>query len=352
MIYKLVPALAVGAALALTSIPAQAQPSRPFVPHADSGATMPAADRHFDTTNSRGGITVKVPARVTVYNKAKAHVVPKVSISRSAHKQFRSRTITVWSGRHRIAVGTGVRLKIGTYTVRTSVRYHAYKYVTKYRTVVTKTLHEGGYPDGTTCTVTAVSSSMGDGINDVIDSASCTNTAYPGQTVTVSGGELSDVPQGDDLTVYTVGQQVTTNETVYFDDFYTTSSRQVAYQVKTYTGYGTYTTPKHKLVVHDGGYQRMFTGVGDEWGTDFTTRYFTVPRHWVLAYSYDCSNTSIDSGNWILDVHRQGDPPYEDVNLSNDISSGDTHGWRVTGSGRYRLHVFTECIWAIVVRWK
>lgn len=352
MIKKCAVLVATGATVMMMSAEAVAKPSRPLVHSHDSTVSMHAAARQYNSTNTGGGITVKVPSRVTVYNKSKARVTPKVTVSRSALKDLRSRTITVWAGRHRIARGTTVRLSIGTYTERTAVRYHAYKYVTRYRTVVTRTLHDGGNPDNTTCSVTAVSSSMGDGVNDSIDSATCTNPAYPGQSIPATGDELFDVPQGNDTTSYTVGQQVSTDGTVSFNDYYTSSSRSVAYKVKTYTRYGTYTTPKRRIVIHDGGHQRIFTGIGDEYGTDFTTRYFSVPEHWKMAYSYDCSNTSIDWGNWILDIHRKGDPSYADTNLSNDLSSGDTSGWRVTGAGTFRLHVFTECIWAIVVRWK
>jgi hypothetical protein len=41
-----------------------------------------------------------------------------------------------------------------------------------------------------------------------------------------------------------------------------------------------------------------------------------------------------------------------DTNLNNDISAGDTALWKLTGAGTFRLHVFTECVWAVVVRWK
>lgn len=333
------------------------------------------------STFSHGGVIVKVPTSVVTYNKARYRLVPKVSLARGTQKVLGAAIVTAYSGKRQVAKGRTVSLPIGRYTTKVTVPFRAYYFVTKYRTVtkykwVTKykdvtttvdTLHPGGYPDGTDCSITAVSSSANDGVNDTIDTATCINSGYPDQSVPEVGSDLYDLTQGDDSTVYTVGQHVVTNGTVYFDDFHTTAqvTKRVAYQVKVaykvresyrvkmWRAASRFVTPRRTLVVEDGGFQRIFEGVGDsDIGSDFTTSYFTVPKSWKLAYSYDCSDTYIDSGNWILDVHRRGDPSFYDTNLNNDISSGDTALWNLTGAGTYRLHVFTECIWAIVVRWR
>lgn len=345
-------ALAAAAATVVTAAPANAAP--PTAPHVSTYATStarvegaaPGPGRAVTMATTRsGGVAVTVPSSVTVYNKAKARIVPKVRVATGVTKQVTSTVIRVYSGKHRIRIGHSARLPIGRYTQTVTVRYHSYKLVTKTKQVAVKTLHDGGYPTGTTCTITAVSSLLNNGVNDVIDHATCTNAAYPGQSIAVTGSALYDVPQYDGVANYTVGQTVTT-AAIYFESYYSTSYKTVPYTVKSWTGWHSFTTRKRALTVRDGGHQRVYSG--SESGN---TPYFTVPRHWTGIYAFDCSGFGY-AGNWILDLHKRGNPSYQDVFLRNIIANSGAHGWRFTGAGTFRFEAITECDWTIVVRWR
>ncbi|MGH8862492.1 MAG: hypothetical protein ACRDVG_14890 [Jatrophihabitantaceae bacterium] len=334
-------------------------------------STAPAASM-IATPNTRqprvaiynGGVTITVPSSATVYNKALAHIVPRVRVGRGVYKVVANTSLSVYSGARRITHGPGAWLRAGRYTQAVTVGYHSYKYVARYRTVTTKTQHPGGYPDNTACTITAIDdtgsdgSTPGDGLGSPL-AATCANSLYPGQHVAIGPDDFTSDSFYDangnpvpDLSTSTVNEVLTTSG-VGFATYYTTAPKRVAYKVLIWTGYHTLTTRRNALVVWDGGFQRVFAGIGSDYGSDdWTTRYFTVPRHWLLGYAYDCSNTYIDSGNWILDVHRRGDPTYADTNLNNDIKSRDTKIWQLTGAGTFRLHIYTECIWAVIVRWR
>jgi hypothetical protein len=142
-----------------------------------------------------------------------------------------------------------------------------------------------------------------------------------------------------------VGQVVTT-AAIYFASYYSTSYKTVAYKVKSWTGWHSFTTRKRALTVRDGGHQRVYSG--SESGN---TPYFTVPRHWTGTYAFDCSGFGY-SGTWILDLHKRGNPSYTDVYLRNIIAHSGAHGWRFTGAGTFRFEAITECDWTIVVRWR
>ena len=343
-------ALAAAATTLAAAAPANATPSTAHSASAHAAGTprvegaAPGLGRAVTTATTRsGGVTVTVPSTVTVYNKAKARVVPKVRVASGVTKQVTSTVIRVYSGKHRIRIGHSARLPIGKYTQTVTVRYHSYKLVTKTKQVAVKTLHDAGYPDGTTCTITAVSSLMNNGVNDMIEGATCTNTGYPGQSVAATWVDLDDVPWGDGTTNYTVGQVVTT-AAIYFASYYSTSYKTVPYQAKSWTSWHTFTTRKRALTIRDGGHQRVYHG--SESGN---TPYFTVPRHWTGTYAFDCSGFGM-AGNWILDLHKRGS--YDDVYLRNIIAHSGSHGWRFTGAGTFRFEAITECDWAIVVRWR
>ena len=135
-----------------------------------SGASgIASSPRSMATWTSRG-ISVRVPSSVTVYNKAKARIVPVVHRGSGVTKALARGVITVYSGKRRVASGHSVRLRAGSYTESVAVRYHSYKYVTKTKQVAVTTLHPGGTPTGTQCTITAVTSSFGSSVTDVIES--------------------------------------------------------------------------------------------------------------------------------------------------------------------------------------
>ncbi|GAB2486790.1 hypothetical protein [Jatrophihabitans fulvus] len=355
------------AALTITAVPAA---------HADTDPPLRASLSHTQRafaahavhrgTVSAYGIRISVPTSATVYNKRPFAVTPKVAVNKGVHKVIAKRSISVYSGKRRIAHGATVRVRAGRYTQKVSVRYRAYTYVTKYRTVTTRTFHPGGMPDSTACVVTAVlddgseaggTGTAGDGRGDPTG-GTCTNARYPKQSVTIGADDFrSDTfydASGEfvtDLSTSQVGTRLTTSD-VSFAGYYTTSTKRVAYKVKTWIGYRSFVTRARALVVHDGGYERVFSGYGGEFGRDFYTSYFRVPKHWKLGYSYDCTVNDYPQGNWILDVLRPGEGRYDGENLNNDIDSTDTAVWNLTGAGKFRLHVFTQCVWAIIVRWR
>ncbi len=357
-------ATAVVAALGAAAVAVPATAAVPsFTPH---GA--PAHVAH--STVSKGGITVTLPSRVVTYNKHRYRVVPKVRLARGAQKNLRRATVVAFAGRRRVAAGHAVMLPIGSYTARVTVPYRAYRYVIRHKLVVrhkwvtrykwvTKTvttIHPGGSPDGTVCTITAVLSSADDGVDDTIDTASCTNPAYPDQDISATGADLTDVPQGDDTTVYTVGQQVDTNGTVPFSE-YTTSKqvrhrvahrvwvaykKRVAYRVKSWHN-GRYVTPTRNLVVRDGGYVRFFTGHD----ADPKVFHFVTSDDSQWLYSISCGDYGFFGVNFnSSDYQVIGSFGPEDATDLNRTA----YAVHMHGGGRFEFDVFAyDCTWAIGV---
>lgn len=283
------------------------------------------------------GVSVSLPKAKTVYNHAKAPLTPSVHVKSGVHKAITKRTVLAYQGRRRVATGTKVWLRIGTYKVQSRITYRAYHYVTRHRTV--KVYHAGGMPDGTKCVITAAEDRFGTGELDYIDSARCTNSAYPGQTVTVDDSDLWDVYSPP----YAVGETVT-SDVVSFASYYTYSSQ--AYQAKVWDAYHSFTTGKHTFTVKDGGHQRIYA-----YRESHRTPFFTVPSHWRASYAFDCSSFGY-SGNWIVELHRKGSSVLYDKTLRNQIKYRGSGGWKFSGAGTFQFKVITECDWAIVVRWR
>lgn len=312
----------------------------------------------------KAGFAITVPSSVKVYNKGKAKVTPTVKKAAGLHRDVVAVTANVYSGKHRVAHGRSVKVRAGTYSEATTVRYRAYRLLTKYKTVTKQQYHIGPTPSDTPCTVTAINDA--DWTNSPTDgqgfptAATCTTPQDPKNAYLTSEDDFFTdtfyTPDGteldtNDLGTSTVGEVLITDD-VSFPDWTTTVTKQVPYTVKQYTRYGSFVTKKQRLHVIDAGYRYTFGGVGDENGTDFYTRYFAVPRHWTLNYTYNCANTDIDWGNWIVDVQRKGAAPYTDTNVANELSAKETRAVRMTGAGTIRLHVYTECVWAITAHWK
>lgn len=291
------------------------------------GLLIPAS---ATAATSSPGVSVSLPKSKTVYNHARAYITPSVHVKSGVHKSITKRTVLAYKGKHRVASGTKVGLRIGTYKVQSRITYRAYHYVTRTRTV--RVYHPGGEPNDTACVITATDEYS-------IDSARCTNPAYPGQTVTADDADLWDVYSAP----YAVGETVH-SDVITFAGYYT--SRPQAYQARVWDAYHTFTTRKHTLVVKDGGHQRVYA-----YSESHNTPFFTVPAHWRAAYSFDCSNFGM-SGNWIVDLHRKGRSVLYDKSLRNQIKYRGVGGWRFTGAGTFQFKVITECDWAFVIRWR
>lgn len=283
------------------------------------------------------GVSVSLPSSRTVYNHGKVSVAPSVHVKSGVHKSVTRKTVLVYKNGHRVAAGAKVRLRIGTYKAQARVTYRAYHYVTKHRTV--QVYHPSDTPPGSTCKILRTSDTDGDGTQDAIADAVCTNPARPGQSRHVDGDPLWDVYQPE----YTVGSSVTSDDVTYADYYQSVSQ---AYQARVWDGYHTFTSRRKALTVKDGGHQRVYS-----YRESHNTPFFTVPRHWIASYAFDCSNYGY-SGNWIVDLHRKGSSVLYDKNLRNQIRYRGTGGWHFTGAGTYRFKVITECAWAVVVRWR
>jgi hypothetical protein len=239
--------------------------------------------------------------------------------------------------------------------LQTTVRYHSFKYVTKYKTVVTKTWHPGGFPDTTLCVVTAIDDSgdtndgsgiAGDGVGSPI-TAICTNPAYPGQTKTIGSDQLAtylfyDADGNDiaDLSTSSVDEPLYTDE-VAFAGYYTTTSKRVPYKVKTWTGYHNYVTPKKAFRAKDGGYARIWSGTGDK------NLFFHAHASWTWAYDIYCGDYGYFGVlmNYSDYSHIGEFGPEMSTPYGESWDSG-SYPW----AGKVELDVFvSSCAWAIGV---
>ena len=308
------------------------------VPRAAHSASARAAAKNT-VRRSDGRVVALLPRRAYSYNHRNVTVAPRISAVSGRHVVVTSKAVDVFtsSGRH-IARSMRLGLPVGKYEIRPHVAYRTYGFVTKHRTI--KTWHPGGEPSDSQCTVTAVSGDdgQGDGGGTGIASADCVNPAYPNQTVTVG----PDLVTNQTYAAYYV-DQVVASDYVDFKGFYTT--RQKAYRVKVWTGRHLFASGAVRLQIIQGGHLQFW--VGDSSGH---TPYFSTPHAWQVVYAFDCTDFGM-AGNFILTLHRKGDPSYQDKVLRNVIRRGGSGGIRIPTAGTYQLQVITECSIAVGDHW-
>lgn len=297
-----------------------------------AAVVLPGSAAHAGTVH-RLGLKISTPANRTVYNGRQTSITASAHPERGIHKQMISSVVLAYANGRLIRKAHTISVPAGSYALATRVVYRPYKFVTRHRT--TRKWHPGAYPSYSRCVVTAIRDNDGDGVGYAPSAADCTNPKRPGQTV-----HAHSPMDNRDRSQYTVGQVFYSNY-VWFKGYavYT----KVPYTARKYLSRRGFTTATHPLTVHDGGYRRVFTGT-----ESLTTKYFTVPHsNWFADYQYDCGSYS---GNWIVDLHRQGGSVLDDVALDNVIRYGGSGRYRFTGAGTYRFDIITECNWEIVVR--
>lgn len=320
------------------------------VASASLAATVLAAPADAATVTQHG-IKVAVPSSVTSYNGKKATVKPTAKVKAGVNESVIKAKVLVYAGKKKVASGSSVKLKVGTYTERVQVAYQSWTYTT--RTSTKRVLKDpddvADYGDASnvTCRVAQVDA---DGF---LVAGTCTSPNYPGQTVAIDDVAWCSTEVSYPLAV---GETATDNVCYDFEANFKPYYVTVPVRTKVKTGIKThtFTTPKKHLKIVDGGHRKVWSGgeITDDDG--YYTQSFAAPAHWKLSYDY--VDLSDDWGCFFYATvyrYRDGDWDYYD-NVVNVIGDGGSSWVKyLRGSGRMLVRIDSTCdYWDVIVTWK